>query len=116
VLAAQHQPTQLNIKHFDVHPEFATPMAGTAGNAKKTGKPQLVGYLGHYEMLCRRMMQERLYDRACVMASPRSAVEDGAYADLSDTYGALWRAWLGTWRPGRRSVKSSWKRAGPMAI
>jgi len=85
VQAAQHQPTQLNTKHFDVHPEFVAPMTGTSGNAKKPAKPQLVGYLGRYEILCRRMMQERLYDQACVMASPRSAVEDGAYADLSET-------------------------------
>ena len=82
---ASRRPTQLNSKHFDVHPEFVAPMAGTSDNAKKTAKPQLVGYLGRYEILCRRMMQERLYDRACVMASPRSAVRDGAFADLSDT-------------------------------
>lgn len=60
-------------------------MAGISGNAKKAANPQPVGYLRRYEILCRRMMQERLHDRACAMASPRSAVEDGAYADLSDT-------------------------------
>ena len=79
--------TQLNSKHFEVHPEFiAAPEALLLANTnKKALKPKLVGYLERYEILCRRLMQEKLYNRACVMPSPRSAAEDGAYGEMSDS-------------------------------
>ncbi|BFI95975.1 MAG: PaeR7I family type II restriction endonuclease [Rhodanobacter sp.] len=80
------RPTQLTSKHFEVQPEFIAPQEQPVANTKKKApKPQLVGYLERYEILCRRLMQERLYDRACVMPSPRSAAEDGAYGEMSDT-------------------------------
>jgi hypothetical protein len=41
-------------------------------------------YLHRYDVLCRRLMQESLYTAAAVMATPRSAVATGAYADMSE--------------------------------
>lgn len=53
--------------HFPVHVDF-----------------QGAAYLTRYDILCRRLMQEGLYSRAAVMASPREAVATGDYANLSD--------------------------------
>lgn len=41
-------------------------------------------YLDRYEMLCRRLVQERLFTTGTLLASPRSAVATGDYADLSE--------------------------------
>jgi len=41
-------------------------------------------YLKRYSLLCQRLMQENLYTAASVIASPRTAAADGAYADLDD--------------------------------
>lgn len=54
--------------HFPVFPEF-----------------QRASYLGRYEILCRRLMQERLYTQASLMASPRTAASGGSYGELSTT-------------------------------
>jgi hypothetical protein len=45
---------------------------------------QRASYLDRYNILCRKLVQERLYSSAAVMATPRSATETGAYRDLSD--------------------------------
>lgn len=41
-------------------------------------------YLQRYDVLCKRLVQEGLYTAAAVMATPRSAVKTGAYADMSE--------------------------------
>ncbi len=41
-------------------------------------------YLKRYDILCQRLVQEQLYTTASVIASPRDAVTDGTYADLSE--------------------------------
>jgi hypothetical protein len=41
-------------------------------------------YLKRYDLLCQRLVQEQLYTTAAVIASPKEAVETGAYSDLSD--------------------------------
>lgn len=41
-------------------------------------------YLQRYDILCRKLSQERLYSAASVIATPRSAVKDGAYSELSE--------------------------------
>jgi len=69
------RPTQLSSKHFDVRPEFLSRSLAPS--------PMLVGYLERYDILCQRLMQEGLYTRACVMPSPRSAIQDGAYGEMS---------------------------------
>ena len=53
--------------HFPVFPEF-----------------QGASYLERYNILCRKLTQERLYTTATVMASPRTAAKTGEYADLSE--------------------------------
>lgn len=44
-------------------------------------------YADRYNILCRKLVQERLYSAASVLMSPRSAFEDGAYAELSELTG-----------------------------
>ena len=53
--------------HFQVFPEFKS-----------------ASYLKRYDILCERLMKEKLYTAASVMASPRTAITDGAYSDLSE--------------------------------
>lgn len=44
-------------------------------------------YAERYNILCRKLMQERLYTAASLIVSPRAAVETGAYAELSELTG-----------------------------
>lgn len=44
-------------------------------------------YQKRYDLLCQRLVQEQLYTAATVLASPRSAVVDGAYVELSPMTG-----------------------------
>lgn len=53
--------------HFPTFPEF-----------------RKASYLERYDILCRKLVQERLYTAAATLASPRSAVKTGKYEDLSD--------------------------------
>ncbi|MGE4552608.1 MAG: PaeR7I family type II restriction endonuclease [Desulfovibrionaceae bacterium] len=43
--------------------------------------------LKRYDLLCQRLMKEQLYTSAAVIASPRSAGENGAYSELSPMTG-----------------------------
>ncbi len=52
--------------HFPVFPEFSG-----------------VSYLQRYDVLCQKLVREQLYTSAAVLATPRSAVADGEYAELS---------------------------------
>lgn len=47
--------------------------------------PEFVGasYQKRYDLLCQRLTLEQLYSSASVIATPRSAVSDGAYSELS---------------------------------
>ena len=51
--------------------------------------PEFVGssYLLRYDILCQRLAKEQLYSAASVIATPRSAVADGAYSELSPMTG-----------------------------
>lgn len=40
-------------------------------------------YLTRYDILCQRMVVERLYTRASVIASPRTAITTGEYSEIS---------------------------------
>lgn len=55
-----------NSPHFPVFGEFR----GTS-------------YLQRYDLLCQKLTQEQLYTIASLIASPRSATEDGAFSTLS---------------------------------
>ena len=52
--------------HFPVFPEYAG-----------------ASYLQRYDVLCQKLVKEQLYSSAAVIATPRSAVADGQYAELS---------------------------------
>ena len=53
--------------HFEVFPEFLG-----------------ASYLERYNILCRKLAQERLYTTATVLASPRAAVNTGEFVELSE--------------------------------
>lgn len=53
--------------HFKVFPEF-----------------QGASYLKRYDVLCQRLMKEKLYSAAALMTSQRSAVTTGDYGHMSD--------------------------------
>jgi len=44
-------------------------------------------YAERYNILCRKLMAERLYTAATAILSPRSASKTGAYSEMSDTTG-----------------------------
>lgn len=48
---------------------------------------QGTSYLKRYDILCRRLMKERLYTSASVIATPRNAATSGEYRDLSPMTG-----------------------------
>jgi len=60
-------PVSEKSPHFPVFPEFRG-----------------ASYLARYDLLCQRLVKEQLYNAASVIASPRSGVDDGAYADISE--------------------------------
>jgi hypothetical protein len=51
--------------------------------------PDFVGasYLRRYDILCQKLAKEQLYSAASVIATPRSALSDGAYSELSSMTG-----------------------------
>jgi len=51
--------------------------------------PDFVGasYLKRYDILCQKLAMEQLYTSTAVIATPRSAVADGAYSELSSMTG-----------------------------
>jgi hypothetical protein len=44
-------------------------------------------YLKRYDILCQRLAKEQLYSAASVIATPRTASQDGAYSELSPMTG-----------------------------
>ena len=66
-VAESRRPVTDRSPHFPVFPEF-----------------QGASYLKRYDILCQRLVQEQLYSTACIITSPREAVNTGAYANLSD--------------------------------
>lgn len=44
-------------------------------------------YADRYNILCRKLVQERLYSAASVLMSPRSAESDGIYTEMSEMTG-----------------------------
>lgn len=63
-------PIRDRSKHFPVSPEF-----------------QGASYVERYNLLCKKLIQEQLYTIACVLASPRSAISDGTYSEVSEMTG-----------------------------
>ena len=44
-------------------------------------------YLDRYDVLCQKLIKEQLYTSASVIATPRTAIRDGAYSELSSMTG-----------------------------
>ena len=44
-------------------------------------------FADRYNILCRKLMQEQLYTTACLLLSPRTAVDTGDYSELSEMTG-----------------------------
>jgi hypothetical protein len=61
------KPVRDSSPHFKVFPQFKD-----------------ASYLKRYDILCERLMKEKLYTSACVMATPRSAIQDGKFSDMSE--------------------------------
>jgi hypothetical protein len=67
---ASRAPVKDKSPHFPVFPEFAG-----------------ASYLQRYDTLCQKLAREQLYSAAAVIATPRTAVADGAYTELSPMTG-----------------------------
>ncbi len=48
---------------------------------------QGASYLDRYDILCKRLIREKLYDAASVLASPRTATQTGEFVELSELTG-----------------------------
>jgi hypothetical protein len=48
------------------------------------GEFQGASYVERYNLLCKKLVQEQLYTATAVLASPKTAVGDGAYSDVSE--------------------------------
>ena len=68
--ARSRSPVRDSSPHFPVFKEF-----------------QGASYLKRYDLLCQRLAKEQLYTTAALMASPRSAVADGEFCELSEMTG-----------------------------
>ena len=58
---------QCTSPHFPVYKEFEN-----------------TSYLKRYDILCQKLVREQLYTTASVIASPREAVDNGSYSQISD--------------------------------
>ena len=67
---ASRRPVRDKSPHFGVFPEF-----------------EGASYLKRYDILCQRLVKEKLYSAASVIASPRTAVSTGVFSDLSELAG-----------------------------
>ncbi|WLA78415.1 PaeR7I family type II restriction endonuclease [Bradyrhizobium elkanii] len=63
-------PVRDTSPHFPLFPEFNG-----------------ASYLDRYNILCRKLTQERLYTTATILASPRSAAKTGEFTELSELTG-----------------------------
>ena len=64
---ASRAPVRDSSPHFKVFPEF-----------------QGASYIKRYDILCQRLMKERLYTCAALMTSPRTAAETGEFGSVSE--------------------------------
>jgi Restriction endonuclease XhoI len=67
---ASRAPVSDKSPHFPVFPEF-----------------RQASYSERYNILCKKLVQERLYTTASIILSERSAVDTGKYTELSDLTG-----------------------------
>jgi hypothetical protein len=65
-------------------PESRSPVRDTSPHFPTFPEFSSASYLDRYNILCRKLAQERLYTTATVLASARTAVQSGEYTDLSE--------------------------------
>jgi hypothetical protein len=91
ILVEDHEksrkPVRENSPHFEVFEAFKG-----------------ASYLDRYDLLCQKLVQEKLYTAASVLASPREGAEPGGYRELSELTGL--RAFLCA-LAGRVAVEAS---------
>ena len=68
-------------------PESRRPVSDRSPHFPVFKEFQGASYLKRYDILCQRLIQENLYAAATVLASPREAVGDGKYGELSELTG-----------------------------
>ena len=64
------RPVRNVSQHFPTFPEFDG-----------------ASYVDRYDILCRKLIREQLYSAASVLVSPRTAVDDGSYREVSELTG-----------------------------
>ena len=83
-----HASVQIQIKHFRAMKEFTlNPDVRNKVYVRniKGDFPSIngVSYMNRFDILCRRLMQKNLYTAASVIKSPRSAIKNGEYSDVT---------------------------------
>lgn len=78
----------ITMKHFKAMKEFMVEpsMRDEIYLRAKNGLfPTIAGisYIDRFDVLCKRLMHKDLYNAACVIKSPQSAIDDGYYSDVS---------------------------------
>lgn len=68
-------------------PESRKPVRDSSPHFPVFSDLQNASYADRYNVLCKKLVQEQLYSAACILTSPRSAVNNGAYAELSQMTG-----------------------------
>jgi len=68
-------------------PRSRTPVRDTSPHFPVFKEFSGASYAERYNILCRKLVQERLYTAASVIVSPRAAVDTGTYAELSELTG-----------------------------
>jgi Restriction endonuclease XhoI len=68
-------------------PESRAPVRDTSPHFSVIPDFRGASYLERYNILCRKLAQERLYTTATIMASPRTAAKTGEFTDLSELTG-----------------------------
>lgn len=66
------------------HPKSRSPVRDASPHFPVFREFQGASYLKRYDILCQRLVQEKLYSATALLASPRAALTTGAFSDLSD--------------------------------
>jgi hypothetical protein len=64
------RPVNDRSPYFDMFPEFRG-----------------ASYIHRFDVMCQKLVKEQLYSAACVITSPRTAIADGTFEQLSDLSG-----------------------------
>ena len=68
-------------------PASRSPVRDKSPNFKVFPEFEGASYLRRYDILCQRMVKEKLYSAASVIASPRTAGNTGEFAEMSELAG-----------------------------